>query len=67
VAAPGFEVAEFELESELVAGDVPEWLQPAKSSSRLAIKQRPATRFSIRPPFPLTGSLKNRFFGLELF
>jgi hypothetical protein len=58
---------EFELEpvlsgevldvAELPDGVV-EWLQPPKISSRLAMRQRVTTRFSILPPFPLQGLIE---------
>jgi hypothetical protein len=37
---------------------VVEWLQPPKSSSRLAMRQRVTSRFSILPPFPLQGLIE---------
>jgi hypothetical protein len=64
-----FGAAEFEFEVELVlSGDVPdvaeepdgvvEWLQPAKIKSRLVMRQRVTTRFSILPLSPLQGLIE---------
>jgi hypothetical protein len=78
LGALGFEFeAEPVLSGELLDVDeapdgVVEWLQPPKISSRLAMKQRVTTRFSILPPFPLQGliegfvvSTKRYFDGLN--
>jgi hypothetical protein len=82
-AGAGAGGAEFEFEVEpVLSGEVPdvaeasdgavERLQPPKISSRLAMRQRPTTRFSILPPFPLPGpiegfvvSIKRYFEGLN--
>jgi hypothetical protein len=61
LGAAGFE---FELElvlsgEVLVVAELPdgvvEWLQPPKIRSRLVMRQRETTRFSILPPFPFAG------------
>ena len=83
-AGAGAGGAEFELgaagfEFELVlSGDVldvpevpdelPEWLQPPKIKSRLAMRQRLTIGFSIPPPFPLHGPIEEfvRLIGVIL-
>jgi hypothetical protein len=46
---------------------VVERLQPPKISSRLAIRQRVTTRFSILPPFPLPGPIEGFVVSIERY